>query len=56
MGLNQQYSRKIFQFFFFPYSQGIEAENLETAVQKIKDLCADGQLDELSNADLKEEK
>ena len=27
----------------------IEAENLETAVQKIKDLCADGQLDELSN-------
>ena len=26
-----------------------EAENLETAVQKIKDLCADGQLDELSN-------
>ena len=28
----------------------IEAENLETAVQKIKDLCADGQLDELSNA------
>lgn len=25
-----------------------EAENLETAVQKIKDLCADGQLDELS--------
>ena len=27
----------------------IEAENLETAVQKIKELCADGQLDELSN-------
>lgn len=27
----------------------IEAENLETAVRKIKDLCADGQLDELSN-------
>ena len=26
-----------------------EAENLETAVRKIKDLCADGQLDELSN-------
>ena len=26
-----------------------EAENLETAVQKIKELCADGQLDELSN-------
>ena len=26
-----------------------EAENLETAVQKIKYLCADGQLDELSN-------
>ena len=25
-----------------------EAENLETAVQKIKELCADGQLDELS--------
>ena len=29
-----------------------EAENLETAVQKIKDLCADGQLDELSNLSL----
>ena len=27
----------------------IEAENLETAVRKIKDLCVDGQLDELSN-------
>ena len=26
-----------------------EAENLETAVQKIKELCADGQLDELTN-------
>ncbi len=27
----------------------IEAENLDTAVQKIKELCADGLLDELSN-------
>ena len=27
----------------------IEAASLETAVRKVKELCADGQLDELSN-------